>query len=135
VIRQFKARIAYPENTSIARQRPVNIFPQQPQHAPASTIPGQLLGNSPLNTSVNDRGIIGSSVLCSVRNNAIYRENLSEVSGRLDKRPSIFMRGNPSSHQRGCFIGTTTTRVQLKKISCRDPEGDWCQDELIGSNP
>jgi hypothetical protein len=37
-----------PEKTPIARYRPVNTFPRQPKHAPTSTIPRPLLGNSHL---------------------------------------------------------------------------------------
>jgi hypothetical protein len=46
---RLKAGIAGPDKSSTARKRPVNTFPQQPKHAPASTIPGPSLGNSPLN--------------------------------------------------------------------------------------
>jgi hypothetical protein len=46
--------------------------------------------------------------------------------------PSIFIIDKPSSRQRGCYIKTITSNVQLKKISDRESQGAWCQDELIG---
>jgi hypothetical protein len=51
----------------------------------------------------------------------------------LDKRPGIFMR-KTHIRQRRCYVRTMTTRVQLKKISGRDPQGAWCQ-ELTGGKP
>jgi hypothetical protein len=54
------------EKLSIAREQPVNTFPQQPKHASASTICGPSLGNSPLNMSLSNRGILGSTVFCAV---------------------------------------------------------------------
>jgi hypothetical protein len=42
-----------PRKASIARQQPVNTFPWQPKHDPASTS-GPLLSNSLLNTSFNN---------------------------------------------------------------------------------
>jgi hypothetical protein len=38
------------------------MLPWQPKHTPASTISRPSLGNSPLNTSLNNRGILGSGV-------------------------------------------------------------------------
>jgi hypothetical protein len=43
---------------------------------------------------------------------------------------------NPFSHQRGCYIRTMTTGVQLtKKNSGHESQEAQCQDELIGGNP
>jgi hypothetical protein len=52
-----------PEKASIARQQPVNMFAQQPKHTPASTTPRASLSGSLLNASLNNEGILGSSVL------------------------------------------------------------------------
>jgi hypothetical protein len=40
-----------------------------------------------------------------------------------------------SSRQTGCYIRTITTRVQLKKVSGRDPQRAWRQEGLIGGKP
>jgi hypothetical protein len=50
------------EATANARQWPVNTFPWQPNYAPVSTIPITLLGNSTLNKSLNNGGILGRRV-------------------------------------------------------------------------
>jgi hypothetical protein len=52
------------------------------------------------------------------------------------ERPGIFIMTNPSSRQRGCYIRTMTARVQLeKKMSGRESQEAWRQDELIGGKP
>jgi hypothetical protein len=60
-----------PEKASIARQQPVNTFPWQLKHDPASTTPGPSLSNSLLNTSFNNGRILGSGVFCVVRTDAV----------------------------------------------------------------
>jgi hypothetical protein len=40
---------------------------------------------------------------------------------------------NPPSLQRGCYIRTVS--IQLEKISDRESQGDWRQDEMIGGKP
>jgi hypothetical protein len=43
---------------------------------------------------------------------------------------------DPSSRQRGCFIRTITTSVQLEdKITGRKSQGAYRQDELTGGKP
>jgi hypothetical protein len=42
------------------------MFSWQPKHAPASKIPGPSLGNSPLNMSLNNTGILGSNIFYAV---------------------------------------------------------------------
>jgi hypothetical protein len=42
-----------------------NMFPQQPKHSPTATAPGPSLGNSLLNISLNNGGILGNGVLLS----------------------------------------------------------------------
>jgi hypothetical protein len=69
---RLKAGIAGPEKASIAKHRPVNTFPRQRKHAPVSTIPGPSQGNSPLNTPLNNGGILGSGVFCAARPEAIW---------------------------------------------------------------
>jgi hypothetical protein len=68
------AGIGGPEKSSIFWQWPVIKFPRQSKHAPTSAIPGPSLGNSPLNTSLNNGKILGSDVLYSVHAKAIYQE-------------------------------------------------------------
>jgi hypothetical protein len=60
-----------PKKLSFARQQPVNMFPWQPKHTPLPTIPGPLLGNSSLNTSLNNGGIHGKIVFFAVHSKAI----------------------------------------------------------------
>jgi hypothetical protein len=40
-----------------------------------------------------------------------------------------------SSHERGCYIRTMTTSVHLKKVTGRETQGAWSQDELICGKP
>jgi hypothetical protein len=61
-----EARITGPEKSSIATKQPVNILPQQPKHAPTSTIPRPLLGNSMLNTHHQWRNSWKGCFLCSL---------------------------------------------------------------------
>jgi hypothetical protein len=43
---------------------------------------------------------------------------------------------NPSSRHERCYITTVTARDHLQnKISGRDPQGTWNQDELVGGKP
>jgi hypothetical protein len=53
----------------------------------------------------------------------------------LDKVRAYWQEINPSSHQRGYYIRTISARVHLKKISGRESQGAWRQDELIGGKP
>jgi hypothetical protein len=60
-----------PEKIFIARQQPGNMFPHQPKDAFALTVLRPSLDNSPLNTSFNNGGILGSGVFCVIRLEAI----------------------------------------------------------------
>lgn len=74
--------------------------------------------------SVNNAGITGSGVLCSVHNEAIYIESMNEVSSQLDKRPRIFMRENPIFSSESMFHKDYNHKGSVKKeISGRDSEG------------
>jgi hypothetical protein len=55
-------RILEAEKSSISSKQPVNMFPWQLKHAPVSIIPGPSLGNSLLNTSLNNIENLGSYV-------------------------------------------------------------------------
>jgi hypothetical protein len=64
---RLEAGIISKQESSIARQRPINTFPPQPKHSRASTIPEPLLGNSPFNTSLNNKSILGRDILYVTR--------------------------------------------------------------------
>jgi hypothetical protein len=55
----------------------------------------------------------------------------------LDKGAAYSQDINLSTRQRGNHINTMTARVHLqkKKISGREPQGAWHQDELISCTP
>jgi hypothetical protein len=46
-----------------------------------------------------------------------------------------FNKTDPSSREKGCYIRTMTTSVQVKKVSSRKSQGAWRQDELIDGKP
>jgi hypothetical protein len=68
------------EEVSIPRKRLVNTFPQQPEHTPASTTPVPILGNSPINKSLSDEGILGSGVFYAVHSKAIQKGPTGQAS-------------------------------------------------------
>jgi hypothetical protein len=53
----------------------------------------------------------------------------------LTKSQAYSLEINPFSRQKGCYIMTMTARVHLEKISGREPQGAWRQDELIDGKP
>jgi hypothetical protein len=75
-----------PEKASIARQSVANTFPWQPKHTPASTIPGPSLGNKPLNSSLNNGDILGSSVFCAVCAKAILQGTMGQAHQHHESR-------------------------------------------------
>jgi hypothetical protein len=49
------------------------------------------------------------------------------------QRRSILIRDKPSSHERGSYVKDYDRKVSVaKKISGRESQGAWRQDEMIG---
>jgi hypothetical protein len=69
---QLKTGTVGTEKSSIARQQAVNTFAWQTKQVTTSTIPRPSLGNSLLNMSHSNGGILGSSILCVVHIKAIW---------------------------------------------------------------
>jgi hypothetical protein len=117
------------QKASVSRQRPVNTVPRQPKHAPAPTFPGPSLGNSPLNTSRNNGGILGSGVFYAVRAEAIWRGRKRKPSeGLCQCRPDIL----PSSKRGPYFSNTYMSRIENKswsKVSTRPEAKNNCAGE------
>jgi hypothetical protein len=58
------------------------------------------------------------------------------AGSRIFSSPRLPDQINPSFLTRGCYVRIMTVRVQLKKkFSGCEPQGAWCQDELIGGKP
>jgi hypothetical protein len=52
----------------------------------------------------------------------------------LDEGQACSQEPNPSSRQRGCYVGTMTARVHCENNSGHEPQAAWRQEELIGAN-
>jgi hypothetical protein len=53
----------------------------------------------------------------------------------LTKGKAYSQATNPSSHLRGRYVWTIIARIQLKKVTGRESQGAWRQDELIDDKP
>jgi hypothetical protein len=71
-------------------------------------------------------GMMELFMKCAVKmtsDGIIYISNFMKMDSKhaicairtLEERRNIFIRANPSSHQRGCYIRTMTVKVQLEK--------------------